>query len=78
MATKLIALLISCISANLIVQSPASLKKQFPEGKIKAAYANYGFIPYGHTMVSKLAYVLMLCDILGWKSVLRPKDRQAL
>ena len=52
MATKIIALLISCISANLIVQSPAELKKQFPEGIIKASYANYGFIPYGHTMVS--------------------------
>ena len=76
MATKIIALLISCISANLIVQSPAALKKQFPEGKIKAAYANYGFIPYGHTMVSKLINekLTLFFYILGWKSVLRPKD----
>lgn len=54
MATKLLILLISCISANLIVQSPAELKKQFPDGVIKASYANYGFIPYGHTMVSAM------------------------
>ena len=54
MATKIFALLISCISANLIVQSPLELKKQFPDGVIKASYANYGFIPYGHTMVSIL------------------------
>ena len=56
MATKIIALLISCISANLIVQSPPELKKQFPDGVIKAAFANYGYIPYGHTMVSKIAH----------------------
>ena len=54
MATKIIAsLLIACISASLIVQSPPELKSQFPDGVIKAAYANYGYIPYGHTMVSK-------------------------
>ena len=38
--------------AKLIIQSPMALKSLFPGGEIKASYANFGFIPYGHTMVS--------------------------
>ena len=45
--------LIGISEANLIVQSPLSLRKRFnDEGLIPASYANFGFIPYGHTMVS--------------------------
>jgi hypothetical protein len=39
-------------AGKLQIQSPLSLRKKFPNGKIVASYANFGFIPYGHTMVS--------------------------
>jgi len=28
----------------------------FPDGVIKASYANFGYIPYGHTMVGKIYF----------------------
>ena len=38
--------------SKLIIQSPKALKDLFPDGIVKASYANFGLIPYGHTMVS--------------------------
>lgn len=45
-------LCVSLAQAKLLVQSPISLRDKFTDGTIRASYANFGFIPYGHTMVS--------------------------
>lgn len=59
-----LVLLTSAISSKLIIQSPKRLAELFPPvpdpkgfkpdlpGVIRASYANFGFIPYGHNMVS--------------------------
>jgi len=39
---------------KLLIQSPMSLREKFKDGTIRASYANFGFIPYGHTMVSQV------------------------
>jgi len=56
--------LLAIVSAKLIIQSPKRLAELFPPmpdpkgfkpdlpGVIRASYANFGFIPYGHNMVS--------------------------
>ena len=56
--------LLVIVSAKLIIQSPKRLAELFPPmpdpkgfkpdlpGVIRASYANFGFIPYGHNMVS--------------------------
>ena len=52
------------VNSKFIIQSPTTLKELFPEkpgdassnkdmaGIIKESYANFGLIPYGHSMVS--------------------------
>lgn len=40
----------SMTSAMLRIMSPPELKDLFKDGLIKASYANFGYIPYGHTM----------------------------
>jgi len=45
-------MLLALIEAKLLIQSPLSLRSKFKNGLIAASYANFGFIPYGHTMVS--------------------------
>ena len=56
-----ISLLISTLNSKLIIHSPESLAALFPPsensnkdawGVIPASYANFGFVPYGHAMVS--------------------------
>lgn len=44
------------IDARLTILSPSSLASQFKDGKIKANYANFGFIPYGQTIMGKIHY----------------------
>ena len=53
--------LLEVIQSKLVVNSPQSLVDLFPAdgttendvpGVIRASYANFGFIPYGHSMVS--------------------------
>ena len=53
--------LLEVIQSSLVVNSPQSLVDLFPgehniennvNGVIPASYANFGFIPYGHLMVS--------------------------
>jgi len=59
------AALASSVASKLIIQSPQRLVDLFPPelgpdkiglskklGIIRASYANFGFIPYGHNMVS--------------------------
>jgi hypothetical protein len=50
------ALLIAAAQAKLKVLSPPSLASQFKEGVITASYANFGFIPYGQTIMGKIHY----------------------
>lgn len=43
-------------ASKLVIQSPQSLKNEFREGVIPASYANFGFIPYGHTIFGAIAF----------------------
>lgn len=43
-------------SSKLIIQSPANLKSLFRDGLIPASYANFGFIPYGHTIFGGISF----------------------
>lgn len=52
----LVTLMVMGVEANLVVLSPMSLRKLFPMGEIKTSYANFGYIPYGHNMVSECRY----------------------
>ena len=49
---KVLSALISVVQLRMIIQSPKSLREQFVAGEIQASYANFGYIPYGHQMVS--------------------------
>ena len=62
-------MLVAFAQAKLLIQSPMRLREKFEDGKIKASYANFGYIPYGHSMVS----LLILSDLLGlgWQNILR-------
>jgi len=42
------------VNCQLSVYGPDELKSKFKDGAIEAMYANFGFIPYGHSLVSKL------------------------
>ena len=39
------------------VYGPEELKGKFEDGAIEAKFANFGFIPYGHSLVSKLILI---------------------
>lgn len=62
MKVILAALVLNFVSCKLTILSPPKLVEMFqPEegakngtkvGIIRASYANFGFVPYGHTMVS--------------------------
>ena len=54
-----LAAVVQLVSAELVIQGPERLINKFPNldgdgpsGVIKASYANFGLIPYGHNMVS--------------------------
>lgn len=55
-AIKTSALLLAASQAKLQVLSPTSLASQFKEGVITASYANFGFIPYGQTIMGKIHF----------------------
>lgn len=61
-------LLISISSTKLIVQSPPSLKSLFTNGEIQASNSNFGYIPYGHNMVSQISLVPDSFSSLGWQN----------
>lgn len=44
------------ILATVTIQSPQSLIDQFEQNSIRAVYANFGFIPYGHTIIGSISY----------------------
>lgn len=52
----LVALLAITTEARLKVLSPASLADQFRNSTIRANYANFGFVPYGQTIMGKMHY----------------------
>ena len=60
-------LVLDSVLSKLIVLSPQGLKSKFKDGEIKANYANFGFVPYGHTMVS--AEDALIHVSTDWKSV---------
>lgn len=55
----------STVNSKFIVQSPQSLIDLFPDpdpngnknGIIEVSYANFGLIPYGHSMVSTILMI---------------------
>lgn len=55
----------STVESKFIVQSPQSLIDLFPDpdpkgeknGIIEVSYANFGLIPYGHSMVSTIIMI---------------------
>jgi hypothetical protein len=50
-----VASLIAGSDAKLSIMSPSKLRDMFKDGIIPASYANFGYIPYGHSMVSKVS-----------------------
>jgi len=48
--------LLATADARLKVMSPQSLVDQFTNATIRANYANFGFVPYGQTIIGKLHY----------------------
>lgn len=53
----IIALMLFHISqSSIIVRSPPELRLKFPNGEIQAGYSNFGFIPYGYSLVGKLYF----------------------
>jgi hypothetical protein len=42
--------------ARLKIVSPESLVKEFKDGLIQAEYANFGYIPYGQTIMGRMHY----------------------
>lgn len=48
--------LLSLAASKLVIQSPQALKMLFREGIIPASYANFGYIPYGHTMFGAISF----------------------
>lgn len=53
MACSLLAL---TSEARLKIMSPESLANQFKNSTIRANYANFGFVPYGQTIMGNLHY----------------------
>lgn len=42
------------VYGQLKVYGPATLERKFVNGVIKTSFANFGFIPYGHSLVSTI------------------------
>jgi hypothetical protein len=53
-------LFMASVDCQLRVYGPEDLKGKFDGGAIEARYANFGFIPYGHSLVSSLIYFFSL------------------
>jgi hypothetical protein len=56
-------LLLSTASCQLKVFGPSSLAQKFDNGAITAAYANFGFIPYGHSLYGNINTGLKVTDM---------------
>lgn len=52
----LAAYFLAAVEAKLKILSPESLASQFKDGVIRASYANFGFIPYGQTIMGKIHF----------------------
>jgi len=44
------------VQGRLKIMSPDSLVSQFKDGIIEAEYANFGYIPYGQTIMGRMHY----------------------
>lgn len=62
-------MLILTTSAKLVIQSPLSLRSLFALGEIQSSNSNFGYIPYGHNMVSTSSLSYLAC--LDWKDLLQ-------
>lgn len=60
--TAIMSIALGYSSAMIKVMSPKSLVDKFDDGIIKASYANFGYIPYGHTMMGHIHYHPKLDD----------------
>ena len=56
-------LLLSTASCQLKVFGPSTLAEKFDNGAIAAAYANFGFIPYGHSLYGNINTGLTVTDM---------------
>lgn len=41
---------------KLVDLFPANKEQEIPEGSITTSYANFGLIPYGHSMIGRLHF----------------------
>ena len=62
-------ILVAVTDAMLLIESPLTLRDKFKNGVIKASYANFGYIPYGHTMVSIVTFICIISCFLGFRLV---------
>ena len=51
-----ISALLNFGNSKLVIQSPDSLRNLFRDQLIPASYANFGYIPYGHTIFGTIAF----------------------
>ena len=56
---NILSILILNTCAKLQIMSPESLKSLFKDGVIPATYANFGYIPYGKTIMGKIHFDLL-------------------
>ena len=71
---KLAGIFVGIAASKLVINSPEKLASLFKQegalrGVIEASYANFGLIPYGHSMVStksSLSFIL----VKGWQTLL--------
>lgn len=66
-STKIIStislLLLSSVNCELKVYGPDELKRRFTGGAIEARYANFGFIPYGHSLNGNINLGVKVTDM---------------
>ena len=57
----------AAVNCQLKVYGPDNLKRKFDDGTIVAKYANFGYIPYGHSLVSRISNIFsyFLCVQFG-------------
>lgn len=53
---QVLVTLLFCVEARLKIMSPMSLHNKFADGYIEASYANFGYIPYGQTIMGKVSW----------------------
>jgi len=52
----LVSIGLTLIQSKLSILSPTVLQSKFINGTVKASYANFGYIPYGHSIIGRLYF----------------------